>query len=162
MQSNIGKTLKASHVDQEIEIRPLKKEDSGSLSSLETKCPEAAQWGEQGYQGIGQNGLHGWAAVKECVLMGFILVRVVADEMEVLNLAVEPSARRQGIASRLLNGAINHGRGLAAKRAYLEVRESNSAARKFYLSHSFTETNRRKTYFSQPIEDAIVLVRQIR
>jgi [ribosomal protein S18]-alanine N-acetyltransferase len=162
MQSNIGKSLECSHVDKEIEIRPLNKEDSGALASLETKCPEAAQWGEQGYQGIGHNGLLGWGAVRAAVFTGFILVRVVADELEVLNLAVEPPERRQGIASRLLNEAISQGRGLAAKRAYLEVRESNSAARDFYSTHEFTETNRRKAYYSQPLEDAIVLVRQIR
>ena len=148
-------------MNKDILIRPLRSKDSAALASLEIKCPGAAQWGEEGFQLLGQGGLQGWAAESEGFLVGFVLIRVVADELEILNLAVEQAARRQGIASRLVCEAINRGKGLAAKRAYLEVRESNAAALEFYSLIGFVETSRRKTYYSQPVEDAIILVRDI-
>lgn len=151
-----------AQVDKNILIRPFGSEDSPALAKLEKICSESAQWGEQSYQKIGQDGLQGWVAEKTRAIVGFVLVRVVADEMEILNLAVEPAARRMGIASSLVSKAIISGRELAAKRAYLEVRESNSAARAFYSFQGFTQTARRKFYYSQPTEDAIVLVRETR
>ena len=151
-----------AQVDKSILVRPLCMEDSPALATVEKLCSEAAQWGEQGYRKIGQSGLQGWAAQQAGRVVGFVLVRIVVDEMEILNLAVEPPARRKGIASRLLSDAIDGGRELAATRAYLEVRESNSAAKAFYSLHGFTQTARRKSYYSQPAEDAIVLVREIR
>jgi ribosomal-protein-alanine acetyltransferase len=150
-----------AQVAKNILVRPLSTDDSSALVELERVCSEAAQWGEQGYQGIGQSGVQGWAAERAGHVVGFVLIRVVSDEMEILNLAVEPAARRKGIASSLLSNAIKRGRELAAKRAYLEFRESNSAAKVFYARHGFRETARRETYYSQPAEDAIILVREL-
>jgi ribosomal-protein-alanine acetyltransferase len=150
-----------AQVAKNILIRPLSRDDSSALVKLEKVCSEAAQWGEQGYQGIGQSGLQGWAAEGAGHVVGFVLIRVVSDEMEILNLAVEPVARRKGIASSLLSKAIKRGRELAAKRAYLEVRESNITAKAFYAWHGFRETARRKVYYSQPVEDALILVREL-
>ena len=150
-----------AQVAENILVRPLSMDDSAALVELERVCSEAAQWGEQGYQGIGQSGVQGWAAEQTGHVVGFVLIRVVSDEMEILNLAVEPAARRKGIASSLINKAIKRGRELAAKRAYLEVRESNIAAKAFYATHGFRETARRKIYYSQPVEDAIILVREL-
>lgn len=149
-------------MDQELQIRPLVGDDSPALAMIEGHCPEAAHWGEQSYRRMGLDGLQGFAAVQGGDLSGFVLVRLVEDEMEILNLAVLPAARRRGFASRLLKEAIGRGRNSGAHRAYLEVRESNVAGRRFYSSHGFTEMGRRKAYYSQPVEDAIILVREIR
>ena len=91
-------------------------------------------------------------------MVGFILVRVLTDEMEVFNVAVDPNERRMGIAARLLELSIEYAKRARVKRVYLEVRESNSGARAFYASKKFEERWRRKNYYSQPVENALVLV----
>ena len=142
----------------EFEIRVLTGEDAGALAELESRCIGAAKWGEASYRGIGADGLIGWAAARENVVLGFILVRALADEMEVFNLAVDPSERRKGIAARLLERSIEDAKRVGVKRVYVEVRESNSGAREFYASKKFEERWRRKNYYSQPVENALVLV----
>jgi tRNA threonylcarbamoyl adenosine modification protein YeaZ/ribosomal-protein-alanine acetyltransferase len=142
-------------------LRPLTREDAPELSSIESLCPEAPHWGEIGYQQIGVNGIEGWGAHTGNSLDGSVLVRVVADEMEILNVAVKPMARRRGMASRLLTEAFAHASKHTVTRAYLEVRESNAGARAFYTSQGFSEQGRRKRYYADPTEDALVLVKAI-
>lgn len=137
--------------------RPLSRDDAGALVALESRCEGAAQWGEPAYHDFTASGFTGWAATRGNVMVGFIVVRSVADEMEIMNLGVEPDSRRQGIAARLIVRATEEGRRAGVKRAYLEVRESNATARAFYSSLGFAEQGRRKHYYSQPIEDALVL-----
>ena len=139
-------------------IRALDRNDAGAIVALESRCEGAAKWGEPAYRGFGANGFTGWAATRGNVMAGFIVVRSVADEMEIMNLGVEPDARRQGSAARLIARAIDEGRDAGVKRVYLEVRESNATARAFYSSLGFAEQGRRKDYYSQPIEDALVLI----
>lgn len=139
-------------------IRALTAEDAGALAELEVRCAGAARWGEGGYREIVANGITGWVAAREKILSGFILVRAVADEMEILNLAVDSGDRRKGIAAQLLARAVEEERIKGVARVYLEVRESNSAAREFYLSRGFKEYRRRTKYYSQPVEDALLLV----
>jgi ribosomal-protein-alanine N-acetyltransferase len=158
MQSLIGRMQRPSEMAtpaDHFEIRALTSDDAGAVADLESRCVGAAQWGKAACRDIAANGIIGLAAARENILLGFILVRAVDDEMEVMNLAVEPGARRQGIAARLLARVIED---VEVNRVYLEVRESNSAARAFYSSRGFAERGRRKNYYSQPVEDALVLV----
>jgi ribosomal-protein-alanine acetyltransferase len=141
----------------EFVIRPIGQDDAGALAALETRCVGAAMWGEPAYREIGANGIAGWVAWRENALLGFVVARSVADEMEILNLGVDPDARRQGIGARLVARSIEAGRDSGVGRIYLEVRESNSGARAFYSSLGFVERGRRKNYYSQPVEDALVL-----
>ena len=92
---------------------------------------------------------------------GFILMRVVADEAEILTLAVRPSARRRGLGEALTDQALADARALGADRAFLEVAEDNVAARALYARLGFTEAGRRRAYYAGPDgrrRDALVLV----
>ncbi len=60
----------------EFVIRPITIDDAGALADLELRCVGAANWGEAAYREIGANGMIGWAAARENVVLGFILVRV--------------------------------------------------------------------------------------
>src|ERR1019366_1303290 len=142
-------------------IRSIRQEDGPALSALEARCDGAAKWGEAAYRDAQSNGTIGWAVQGGSEISGFILVRVVADEMEILNFAVDLGARRQRIGSDLLGRAIEQARQAGIKQIHLEVRDSNAAARKFYLSAGFTEYGRRKDYYSQPVEDAVLMVLRI-
>ncbi len=81
---------------------------------------------------------------------GFLVWRITGpDEYEVLNLAVAPRYRRRGVARALLAAVICSGKW------FLEVRESNTAARRLYASAGFQEIGRRRGYYSNPREDAV-------
>jgi ribosomal-protein-alanine N-acetyltransferase len=124
---------------------------------LERACPEAAQWGANAYAQLDTGAISGFGAEQGVELIAFIVVRIAACEMEILNLAVTHRTRRRGIATRLLAAALASGKERSAIKAFLEVRESNSVAREFYKSQGFQESGRRKSYYSHPYEDALVL-----
>jgi tRNA threonylcarbamoyladenosine biosynthesis protein TsaB len=152
----------ATPAKSEATIRPLTSADAAAISELEKLCPEAPRWGESGYLQVGSNGVQGWAAVSGGSPVGFLVVRVAADEMEILNLMVNPNARRRKIATRLLAGAYSHAAEHNVRRIFLEVRESNAAARAVYGLHGFTEQGRRKRYYSDPVEDALAMSKDFR
>lgn len=96
-------------------------------------------------------------AVAEGRPAGYLLARHAADEGEILNLGVAPAARRRGIGRALVREGLNALAALGATRVFLEVRESNAAARALYAEFGFGEVGRRRGYYRRPTEDAIVL-----
>ena len=90
-------------------------------------------------------------------LLGYVCIWLVFDELRFLNLAVLPQSRRQDVASRLVGRAISVGLSNGARRALLEVRESNQAAQALYSKMGFTVYARRKSYYTNPDEDAILM-----
>ena len=91
------------------------------------------------------------------VIVGYSIALVVADESEILNIAVETGHRGTGIGGLLLDAAVSEVRKRGAEQVFLEVRESNVAARKLYGSRGFDEISRRRGYYKMPVEDALVL-----
>jgi ribosomal-protein-alanine N-acetyltransferase len=94
-------------------------------------------------------------------LAGYAIAWHVMDEGELANLAVAPDARRKGIASALLNAVLDDAHERGTTRIFLEVRESNSAARALYSARGFDEVGRRKGYYRLPVEDALILRRTL-
>ncbi|MEO6525522.1 MAG: ribosomal protein S18-alanine N-acetyltransferase [Gemmatimonadaceae bacterium] len=94
-------------------------------------------------------------------LVGYVLALVLGEEGEIADLAVAPAARRHGIGRLLMSQVLGdlEARGVAS--VYLEVRESNTAARALYASHGFLGVGRRSGYYRQPTEDALLLKREI-
>lgn len=91
---------------------------------------------------------------------GFLLLRVVLDEAEILTLAVEPDARRRGIGRDLVAEAARSAAAVGVVRLFLEVAEDNAAARGLYLAAGFTQAGRRRGYYARTgasDEDALVL-----
>jgi [ribosomal protein S18]-alanine N-acetyltransferase len=87
---------------------------------------------------------------------GLLLGQVAADEAEVLTLAVVPALRRQGCASALLRAAEAWATEAGARRIFLEVSVSNTAARALYAAHGFAEVGLRRRYYPDG-SDAVVL-----
>jgi ribosomal-protein-alanine N-acetyltransferase len=95
-----------------------------------------------------------WVAETDGRVAGFlVLSRPAPGECEILNLAVGPQCRRAGVATALLRVALHDFRG----DVFLEVRESNAAARKFYKRLGFQELTVREKYYNTPLESAIVM-----
>jgi [ribosomal protein S18]-alanine N-acetyltransferase len=90
-------------------------------------------------------------------VVGFIVGRQVEDEWEIENIAVTGEARRCGLGSRLVGELLDLVRSRCGKSVFLEVRESNRAARSLYEKWAFIEVGRRKMYYQNPAEDALVL-----
>jgi [ribosomal protein S18]-alanine N-acetyltransferase len=90
-------------------------------------------------------------------VIGFCSFWRVLDELHINNLAVLPEYRRHGVASALLTRALAEGAVLGARRATLEVRRSNDAARLLYERFGFTIAGVRRGYYTHPVEDALIL-----
>ena len=88
---------------------------------------------------------------------GYIVFWFVEDEMHILNLAVAPSHRRHGIARQLVLDAIKRAYAKGARRAFLEVRASNTAAQKLYSDLGFTGSFVWRDYYDSPREDAVIM-----
>jgi ribosomal-protein-alanine N-acetyltransferase len=95
---------------------------------------------------------------------GFLLGRVVAGEAELLTIAVDPAARRQGIGTGLMRDFLAEAAKRGADSVFLEVADFNTSAQRLYLASGFTETARRRGYYHAPDgtrSDAVVMARTI-
>ena len=90
-------------------------------------------------------------------VLGYLVARQMADEGEILNVGVDPQRRRIGVGHALVSAALARLQALGARQVYLEVRESNLAARALYGGFGFAEVSKRVKYYRRPVEDAILL-----
>jgi ribosomal-protein-alanine N-acetyltransferase len=133
-------------------IRSLERADGVAVERILRQSPQAAQWPVESYWGLAA-----WVAESAGRVFGFVAARMAADELEILNLAVDPAERGKGIGSELLEQAIAFARRSGARRAFLEVRESNLTARRFYERRDFITVGRRPQYYQGPPEDALIM-----
>ena len=98
-----------------------------------------------------------WVADVDGKLVGMIVVWLIVDEAHVATLATHPDYRRQGIGRRLLAHALLHMIPDGARRSFLEVRESNFAAQEMYRKFGYEVTGRRRRYYRDNDEDAILM-----
>lgn len=129
--------------------------DPAALAALHAEAFDAP-WDEASIEALLAS--PGVFAVAEA--QGFILVRVVADEAEILTVAVRPPARRQGLARRLLDQALVRAAALGAVQVFLEVAASNLPAQGLYLQAGFEKSGLRRGYYARldgTSEDALVL-----
>lgn len=90
-------------------------------------------------------------------VLGYAAVWFAEDEGELGDLAVAPDHRRRGVGRRLLEACLEEARRRGIERFFLQVRESNTAARRLYASQGFRTVGRRHRYYRDPAEDALVL-----
>ena len=118
-------------------------------------CP----WSEKSFEeAFDSPNITVYAAVdEENTLAGFSCLMSFADEGEILNIAVKTSARKRGIGQLLMDAMLNEGTANGVRDFYLEVRESNTAARHLYEKNGFLILGVRRRYYAKPVEDAIVM-----
>jgi ribosomal-protein-alanine N-acetyltransferase len=90
-------------------------------------------------------------------LYGFLSARVSAQELHINNIGVHEAARRRGIGNALMQAAVAAGRRLGAHTAILEVRAGNLAAQSLYRRYGFEVVGRRRQYYREPPEDALLM-----
>lgn len=98
-----------------------------------------------------------WVAELDGKVVGMIVVWLIVDEAHVATLATHPDFRRQSIGQRLLSHALRHLIEEGAKSSFLEVRESNVAAQEMYRKFGYEATGRRRRYYRDNDEDAILM-----
>ena len=132
-----------------ITIRRAAESDLEDIWSIQSHAGQAAQWNPADY--LSQLCV---VAMVSGTMAGFAVARSTApDELEILNVAVDPLFRRRGVARKLIQQVLTGYRGAV----FLEVRQSNVAARKLYHSLGFETIGVRKDYYSDSGEPAIVM-----
>jgi [ribosomal protein S18]-alanine N-acetyltransferase len=90
---------------------------------------------------------------------GFCAFWKVVDQIHINNLAIHPARRKHGLGTHLLAAVLDEAERLGAPHATLEVRRSNAAARRLYEQAGFSIAGVRTSYYTNPIEDALILSR---
>ncbi len=142
-------------------VRKFNPQDAQALEEITRRSPEAAQWSRELYAALNDQGHAAWVAEANGAVCGLFAARVVGDEAEILNLAVDPLKRRAGIAHALWNEAFAELLRRQVRRVFLDVRESNTAAIRFYEKQGFTRTGSRPGYYQQPAEAAVLMMREL-
>jgi ribosomal-protein-alanine N-acetyltransferase len=142
-----------------LSIRPASATDLPAMMALEKRAATAAHWSGEQYQALFRGSDPGRVALvmqEESGLQGFVIARVLDDEWEIENIVIAGPARRRGLGTRLLGELLDLARGQGAAAVFLEVRESNHAARALYEKWAFLESGHRRRYYRHPEEDAIL------
>lgn len=151
-------------MERKITLRNATPDDVEAILAVEQDSPEAAGWEAADYVSALADQQTLCLVAEDRVwerVTGFLLGRMVADELEILNLAVRRDYRRQGIGRRLLGETLARAQFESARKCWLEVRAANQAARDFYRALGFSEGSRRRRYYRNPEDDAVVCVRRL-
>jgi [ribosomal protein S18]-alanine N-acetyltransferase len=143
-----------------IVIRSAAFDDIPAILASEQQSPNAAHWTSEQYLKLLDLGIV-LVAEQDGNLCGFICAKAAAGEWEIENIVVSPDNLRRGIASELLAELIQRARMNSAAAILLEVRESNESARRLYEKHKFLEVGRRRAYYREPVEDAMLYALRI-
>jgi ribosomal-protein-alanine N-acetyltransferase len=140
-------------------IRHASPGDIPAMMALEKHAATAAHWSMEQYETALSEKIPSRVVLifeEESRVQGFIAGRAIGKEWEIENVAVAGPARRRGLGTRLLGEFLDLARSQGAVAVFLEVRESNLVARRLYEKWAFVEGGRRKGYYGEPAEDAIV------
>lgn len=128
------------------------------MMALARHAATAVHWTRADYDRIFQPGGPERVALvlEEEAIAAFIVAKALGPEWEIENVAVSGPARRRGLGSRLLGQLLDLARSRGALQVFLEVRASNHAARALYEKWAFVESGRRKAYYADPPDDAVL------
>jgi ribosomal-protein-alanine acetyltransferase len=145
-------------------IRKFKPRDAVCIGQILRLSPEASPWSEQAireFAGGESDGRVFLVSDSDGEVSGFLMARPWADEAEILNVAVLPAHRRAGQGGALLTQCFEILKAAGVTSVFLEVRESNAPAIAFYKRHGFTTSGRRPSYYRDPDEAALCMVRRL-
>lgn len=127
------------------------------IAGLEKLC-FSDPWSEKSVASELDNGLSLWlVALEGETVAGYVGSQTVLDETDMMNIAVHPDFRRRGIAQALVESLVKQLRQRGSRCLTLEVRASNSPAIALYEKLGFQKIGRRKNYYRDPREDALIL-----
>ena len=141
-----------------IHVRSAELTDIPTIMSFAAHAATAANWSQKQYVAVFSAPEHHLCLVIEdhAEVVGFVVARMLEGEWEIENIAVAGAARRRGLGTRLMGELMQRARAAGAEQIFLEVRESNHAARSLYEKWAFEAAGRRKNYYQTPVEDALI------
>ena len=140
-----------------IRVRPAREEDMHGVLEIELESI-SPPWTHGGLlREIYRNDSFFALATERVAVLGFVILRRMADEGELFQIAVRAAQRRRGVADLLMEAALGWAYGCGVTEIYLEARASNEAARALYKKHGFKQTGHRKEYYTDPVEDAVIM-----
>ena len=143
-------------------VRNFLPKDADAVLAIAAQAPTAANWSKESYLKFArEEGSLALVLEINGQIHGFLVGRLAADQAELLNLAVAAAHRRKSAGKSLLSHALREWLSRGAKTAYLEVRQSNTGAIAFYEKNGFIAAGRRKSYYHQPDEPALTMVRKL-
>lgn len=143
-----------------IEIAKMTREHPAEIARLEEIC-FSDPWSEKSIASELKNGLSLWlVALDGEAVVGYVGSQSVLGETDMMNLAVSPDYRRQGVAERLVEELICRLKTQGNHCLTLEVRSSNLPARKLYEKMGFVQVGLRKNYYRNPKEDALIMKKE--
>jgi [ribosomal protein S18]-alanine N-acetyltransferase len=149
----------ATSAEGNLIVRRCERADLAAITGILSETPEAATWSASALkEALESHSKYFLIANKGNNVAGFVLGRKTADEAEILNLALRPEYRRQGIGKTLVQTLLMNFEADAAATVFLEVRESNAAAINFYRALGFLPSGKRPSYYQNPSEPALILV----
>ena len=138
-------------------IVPMNEHHVPQIALLEREC-FADPWSQQSIASELHNPLSLWLVAQEGqTLLGYVGSQTCQDETDMMNIAVSPAFRRQGVARALIEALVSALRQRGSRQLTLEVRASNGPARQLYESLGFLQVGLRKNYYRNPKEDALIL-----
>ncbi|MBE5988362.1 ribosomal-protein-alanine N-acetyltransferase [Lacrimispora xylanisolvens] len=139
-------------------IREMTPEDVLGVLEIEMQCFSDPWSFDMINKGL-ESSLDTWLVLwEEGAAAGYCVFRTIADECELLRIAVLPELRGRGLSKKLMDQMVFYSRQKEVKSIFLEVRESNDRARNLYKSYGFVEEGIRKHYYSNPSENAVLMV----
>ena len=151
----------SSRTDAPFRIRRGTPPDAVALAAIERRA-FADPWSEASFrEALVASWSFGIVAEVDDGILGYLVAREAGGTGEILNLAVDPPHRRRGIARVLLGAGLTALRHRGVDEVFLEVRVSNDAAQRLYLGAGFHLVDRRRGYYRNPSEDALVLRRTL-
>ena len=142
------------------EITRMTAADVADVAALEAVC-FSDPWSEASVASELDNPLSLWLVARDAAgLLGYIGSQSVPDEADMMNLAVRPDARRQGVAQALLQALEAALRENGIRSLTLEVRAGNAPAIRLYTQAGFRQVGLRKNYYFHPKEDALILKKE--
>lgn len=141
-------------------VRWVSREDLEAVAKLEELC-FSIPWSTNAIEEAFANELYRFVAVEENgSVVGYANFRIVADEGEIERVAVHPDSRRRGYGRKLMEAMVEYSRKKGVRDMTLDVRVNNEKAINLYESCGFVEEGRRKDYYREPTEDAIIMWRR--
>ena len=142
-------------------IRKMNLGDVSAIAELEKIC-FSDPWSENSIASEVENPLSYWLVAEvDSIVAGYIGSQTVLDASDMMNLAVSPDYRRQGIGQALVNALVEHLQQSKVIALLLEVRVSNGPAIALYESLGFEQVGRRPKYYHNPREDALILRKEL-
>lgn len=142
-------------------IRRIRREDVPDVAELERKIFSDA-WSERAImETLEQKQTMLLSAYEDKKLVGYVILYYVLEDGEIARIAVDDPYRRKGVASRMLRELEILCKDNGVSKLLLDVRESNAAAYSFYEKQGFTRDGFRRNYYSDPVENAVLMSREI-